>query len=134
MSWLLAKTFVKKAWIWLRTHWQVPFLVIWTAIVWVLTRRNSQAIIDVLDAKKRSYEEQLNALRDNHRDELLERDNLVRQYKETIEKIEIDFRAKEEALTEKQKETVKKIVLDSKGDPDAVRKEIEALFDFIYSK
>ena len=134
MSWLLIRTFLKKAWIWLKTHWQIPFLVIWTMVVWVLTRRNSQAIVDVLNAKKKSYEDQLQLLRDNHRDELLERDNLVEQYREAIEKIETDFREKEKELTEKQKEMVKKIVRDSKGDPGAVWKEIEALFDLTYSK
>jgi len=105
----------------------------WTFLVWALTRRNTQSIVEVLEARKRSYEEQITLLKESHRDELLKRENLLDQYKETLKRTEEEFRKRELELSEKEKEIVKRIVIDSKGDPHAVRKEIEAVFDFDYT-
>ena len=133
MTWLVWKKASLRVWLWLKEHWQVPFLVAWTLLVWVLTRRNTQSIVDVLEARKKSYEEQLRLLETTHRDELLKRDGLLDQYRATLKKTEQEFKKREMDLSEKEKEIVKKIVIESKGDPDAVKKEIEAMFSFDYA-
>ena len=122
----------KKAWVWLKAHWQIPFLLMWTIIVWILTRRNSDAIIEVLEARKKSYEAQIKVLNETHTDELLKRDKLLDQYNATVEKIKRDFEIGTLELTKKQEEKIKKFVIDSKGNPDEIRKKIENAFGFTY--
>jgi len=124
---------LKEAWAWLKAHWQVPFLLVWTIVVWVLTRRNSDAIIEVLEAKKKSYEDQIKVLNETHTDELLKRDKLLDQYNETIRKIESEWKLGKLKISKEQQEDIKKFVLDSKGNPDEIRKKIEDTFGFTYT-
>jgi len=132
MTWIATKLFFRRSWIWLKEHWQVPFLIFWSIVVWVMSRRNSDAIIEVLEAKKESYKRQIIELNRIHRSEILKRNNLLNEYERVVEKIEEEFSKREEELEEEQKETIKKIIIDSKGDPDAVKKEVENLFNFTF--
>ena len=132
MSWIAFKVGAAKFWLWLKEHWQVPFLVVWTVIVYILTRRNSDAAIEVLNAKRDSYDKQIKELNIRHKNEIIERDKLIKQYHEAIRKIEIKYKEKEKLLSNKEKKRVKEIVRKSKGEPDVIRKEIEKSFGFTY--
>ena len=132
MEWIAFKAIVSKGWLWLKEHWQIPGLLLWSLIVYFFTRRNSDAIIDVLNAKKDSYEKQINELKKRHNNEIIERDKLIASYHETIAMIEKKYAEKEKQLTDKEKKRVKEIVKKSKGEPDIVRTEIEKSFGFTY--
>ena len=123
---------ITKAWVWLKQNWKVPVLVLWTIIVWIFSRKNAEVALEVLDAKKQSYEKQVAFLKQAHKKELSEKDELVIQYHDTIEKLEKEFSQKEKQLTEKQKQLVKKIVEESKDNPDEVKRKVEDLFGFVY--
>lgn len=120
---------IKLAWIWLRANWKIPLLVVWSIIVWALSRRNAEAALDVLAAKKESYDKQIVTLKENHKKELTKRDLLVKQYHETIRDLEKKYEQKSAILTKKEKEKVKQVVEEMEGDSDAVQKRIEELFD-----
>lgn len=94
----------------------------------MLSRKNAQAALDVLSAKKESYDKQIVALKENHKKELSERDKLIKQYHDTIEELEIKYANKNIALTEAKKQRVKKIIEETHGDTDAVKEKIEKLF------
>ena len=121
-----------KAWVWLKQNWKVPALVLWTIIVWIFSRKNAEVALEVLDAKKQSYEKQVAFLKQAHKKELSEKDKLVIEYHDTIEKLEKQFSEKEEELTEKKKQLVKKIIEESKDNPDEVKRKVEDLFGFTY--
>lgn len=132
MKWLAIKTAVCKSWVWLKEHWQFPLLLVWTVLVFVFSRRNSEAMLEVLEAKKESYKRQISILNESHKTEILKRDQLIEKYHQTLEKIEEEYRKKSKELSIKQKNTIKEIVINSKGDPDAVKAEIENIFNFTY--
>ena len=121
---------IKLAWIWLKENWKVPFLVVWSIIIWALSRKNAEAALDVLEAKKESYDKQIIFLKENHNKELTKRDLLIKQYHETIKDLEEKYAQKNAILTKKNKEKVKQVVEEMEGDPDAVQKKIEELFNF----
>tara|TARA_B100000424_G_C22801868_1_gene430049 strand:- start:64 stop:450 length:387 start_codon:yes stop_codon:yes gene_type:complete len=123
---------ITKAWVWLKQNWKVPVLVLWTIIVWIFSRKNAEVALEVLDAKKQSYEKQVAFLKQAHKKELSEKDKLVIEYHDTIEKLEKQFSEKEEELTEKKKQLVKKIIEESKDNPDEVKRKVEDLFGFTY--
>ena len=131
MKWLAIKTAVCKSWLWLKEHWQFPLLLLWTIFVFVFSRRNSEAMLEVMEAKKDSYKKQITILNEKHATEILKRDQLIDEYHATVERIEEDFRRKSKELTIKQKNTIKDIIINSKGDPDAVKAEIENVFNLI---
>ena len=130
VQWIAFKKAVSTSWLWLKTHWQIPFIVAWSMMVYFMSRRNSDDIIDVLNAKKDSYEKQLNELKKRHNDEIIERDKLIKRYHEAVSLIEKKYAEKEKEMTLKEKKRVKQIVSESKGDPDVIKEEIEKSFGF----
>ena len=132
MSWLIFKTSLSKIWIWIKEHWQIPFLFAWSILVWVIARRNSDAIIETLEARKESYKKQIQVLRDSHNMEILKREGLIKQYEEALEKVEKNFAEKEKELSDKHKADIKEAIILSKGNPDEIRKRIEKEFGIKY--
>ncbi len=127
------KLFFKKLFLWLKEYWQIPFLIIWSIIIYTLTRRNSDAIIDVLNAKKESYEEQISELKKIHTNELLQRDGLLEDYKRSLKQVQEKFDESTREIEEREKQAIKEIIINSKGNPDAVKKQIENLFDISFT-
>ncbi len=99
-------------------------------LIYFFSRRNSDAIIEVLNARKNSYEKQLNELKKRHNNEIIERDRLIKRYHDAVSLIEKKYAEKEKELSLKEKKRVKQIVSDSKGNPDVIKKEIEKSFGF----
>jgi len=130
MEWILFKKSLKESWLWIKTHWQIPFIVVWTIAVWALSRGNAKAAKDVLDAKKKSYEKQIEALKTAHTLEIRKREELHLKYKETLDTIEKDFKLKEEELSTIKKKKIKQIIKNSKDNPHEINKKIEDLFGF----
>ena len=132
MTWIVFKASLGKFWLWLKEHWQLPFLLVWTLVVYILTRRNTDALLEVVEAKRDSYRKQLEVLRASHNDEILKREKLSEKYEETLEKIEENFEKREAELTDLQKNDIKEVVIKSKGNPDEIRKKIEEEFGFSF--
>ena len=130
VEWIAFKKAASTCWLWLKNHWQIPFIIAWSMLVYFISRRNSDAIIEVLNARKDSYEKQLNDLKKRHNNEIIERDKLIKRYHDAVSLIEKKYAEKEKELSLKEKKRVKQIVSDSKGNPDVIKKEIEKSFGF----
>lgn len=128
MSWLATKLFFKRIWSFLKEHWQIPFMVVWTVITVVLSRRNTSALKDVIDAKQKSHKKEVETLKRLHKDEVLKLKNLQEEYVRTIEQLEQKFKEQDQELSEKHAEDVKEIVIKSKGNPEAIKRKIEDEF------
>ena len=133
VEWIAFKKAASTCWLWLKNHWQIPFIIAWSMLVYFVSRRNSDAIIEVLNARKDSYEKQLNDLKKRHNDEIIERDRLIKRYHEAVSLVEKKYAEKEKELSLREKKRVKQIVSESKGNPDVIKKEIEKSlgFDFV---
>tara|TARA_Y100000114_G_scaffold157091_1_gene187038 strand:+ start:4986 stop:5411 length:426 start_codon:yes stop_codon:yes gene_type:complete len=128
VSWLATKLFFKRAWSFLKEHWQIPFMLLWTIVTVVLSRRNSEALKDVISAKKESHKKQVDTLKKLHKDEVLKLKNLQQEYIQTIEQLEKRFSEQEQELSEKHIEDVKEIVIKSKGNSEEIKRKIENEF------
>ena len=132
MSWLVVKKTLKSSWLWLKTYWHVPLLIIWSIVVYVLSKRNTDALVEVMEARKESYEKQINELKTRHNNEIIERDRLINQYHETVSAIEKKYEEQKKKLKAKEKKKIKEIVKKSKGEPDVIKAEIEKSFGFVF--
>lgn len=130
MQWILFKKGLKTSWIWLKTHWYIPFIATWTIVVWIVSRGNVKAVTEVLEAKKRSYEKQIEALKSAHVVEIKKREELHLKYKKALDTIEKEFKLKEEELSVMKKKKIKQIIKNSKENPHEINKKIEDLFGF----
>ena len=132
MSLLAVKNIFSKIYIFMKEYWQIPFLITWSVIVWVFARRNTQAIVDVMEAKKESYNKQIEVLRWSHNEEILKRDGLIKRYEEELSKLRSHFEREEEELTEKHKSDLKKVVVETRKTPEKIKERIEKEFGFKY--
>ena len=132
MTWILFKSSATKAWLWLKQHWQIPFLAAWTIAVYILTKRNTDAMLEVMEAKRDSYKKQLEVLRKSHNDEIIKRNNLSKKYEEALEELEKQYEIEKRKLTESQKNDIKEVVIKSKGNSDEIKKKIQEEFGFVF--
>ena len=103
-------------------------MVAWTIITVILSRRNTDALKDVIDAKQKSHKQEVETLKKIHKDEVLKMKNLQDEYVRTIQQLEKRFEEQNQKLSEKHVEDVKEIVIKSKGNPEAIKKKIENEF------
>ena len=128
MTWILFKSYFKKSWLWLKEHWQLPFLLVWSIGIYILTRRNTDALLEVMEAKKESYRKQVEVLRSTHNDEILKRDMLTEEYDSTLKKVKEVYDSEDAKLSEKHKNEIKEVIIKSKGDPSEIKRRIEKEF------
>ena len=129
MTWLVTKAFFKRAWLFLKENWQIPFLLVWTLVTVLLTRRNTDALLQVIEVKQDSHKKQLEALRKSHRAEELKLQGSQDQYLQTIEDLSEKFKKQDRQLSQKHVEDVKEIVIKSRGNPEEIKRKIENDFN-----
>ena len=134
MNALAIKALFSKFWVWIKNYWYFPAIILWSIIVYLFSRRNTDAIIEVLNTKKDSYKKQVEAINRLHKDEILKRENLIREYESTISALDEAFREKQKKLTELQKEKVKDVIIKTRKKPDEIIKRIEEEFGIKYVK
>lgn len=123
---------IKKAWTWLKEHWQVPAILLYTVVMAVFFRRNTAALKETLEIKKESYDRQIQTLRSLHKEEILKRDGLIERYQDIVAQLEEDFRKNNKILEKEHKEEIKRVVIESKKSPEETKKRIQNMFGFEY--
>ena len=134
MTWLLFKTWTSKSWSWLKHNWKIPLLVVWSVMVYIFSRRNTEALKQVLELNKKSHREEIEAINRAHKDEIIKLRNLQLKYRDTISKLEKEFDIQNKELSEKHIEDVKEIVIKSKGNPNEIIRKIEDDFGIKFKK
>ena len=121
---------LKLAWIFVKKHWKVFAMAIWSIGIFIFARKNNQAAIETMEARKKSYESQIQALQDARNVEIQKREELALKYRETLAKIEEKYTIKEEELSRKEKKKVKEIIKKAESSPDEISNKLEDLFGF----
>ena len=119
---------MEKSYTWLKHNWKIPFIIIYTFAVYALSRRNTDALKDVMESQKEAHKNELKVLSDTHNDQILKLKGLQKQYEDTIFELQDRFKKEEKDLTEKQTKEIKKIVIKSKGNPEEIKRKIENEF------
>ena len=93
MKWLVFKKTVKKIWIWTKTHWYLPILLlsfIVALLVWAIARNGAlmATLFEVWESSRASYDEQLAVLESGHKEEMEKRDTIIKEYNENMKKNE----------------------------------------------
>ena len=121
---------IKLAWIFVKKHWKVFVMAAWSIGIFIFARKNNQAAIETMEARKKSYESQIQALQDARNIEIQKREELTLKYKETLAKIEDKYSIKKEELSRKEKKKVKEIIKKAENKPDEINNKLEKLFGF----
>lgn len=130
IQWVAFKTFLKKAWVWLKHYWYVPVMLVIGIVAWCAGRRDTAGILKMFEESKASYQKEIAVLKDAHSAEIQKRDELLKKHNETLKKIEEEYKIKLSDLDNQQKKEIDKIVEEHKDDPEGLAKRVSDVFDF----
>ena len=130
MSWVAFKFLVKKSWVWLKTYWYFPVVLIYTYALWIIFRKDAAAAIGVLEIRSDSYKKQIDVINESHEAEIKEKEELNKVFNETIEKVEVELEKKNEILDKKKKKRIKEIVEKHSGEPKVLAHLVKEAFGF----
>ena len=116
-------SFVKK-------HWKVLLIILLAIVVYGKMRVDYSSLLSTFETSKESHQEQIEKINDIHEQELLARDELVRNYASRLVEVELKFVEDKEALVSSYKEK-REIYINTFGK-DGLRDEIESYFGIKY--
>ena len=131
LTWLATKASLKKIWVWLKHNWYVPAVVIYTLILWIFFRRKDKAF-NVLKIRSKSYEKQINAINEIHKEEIEKRDAIIEKYKNVLEAIEKDYTEKKKELEANKMKEIKELVEENIDNPGNLAKLISERYGITY--
>ena len=120
--------FFKKAWVWLKTHWYFPLLLIALGCVWGLSRARTNKIIKMFELSKESYKKQIETINKTHEEELKKREKLYSAYINTLRNLEKEHKINLESLEEEKKLKLDEMVKKYEGSPEDLAEELKRLF------
>jgi len=116
-------SFVKK-------HWKVLLIILLAIVVYGKMRVDYSSLLETFEVTKESHQEQMEKINDIHDQELLARDELVRNYAARLIEVELKFVEDKESLVASYKER-KEIYINAFGK-DGLKNEIENYFGIEY--
>ena len=131
LTWLATKTFLLKAWAWIKTHWYVPVLFITAALLTILTRGNAVGpILELMDKNRKNYENRVKVLEENRESEIRRSEEVRTTFNETIRQIERQHNESSSSLDRKKRQRVKELVENFHQDPRSLSEALEREFGF----
>ena len=130
--WVIIKTFLKKAWVWIKKYWQLPVLAVYTFILWIFFRDKAQKAVEVYLSSRQSYEDQIEVINNAHKEEIQKRDRILEEYTKVLEAIEGEYTLSRKNLDDKKKKEVKELVKKHLDDPKELAKLISEEYGFQY--
>jgi len=85
---IIAKTYLKKVYAWLKNHWYMPALLLTACGIWFFYRQKATAIFDSLLASRESHKKEVEELSRIQKEEISKRDTNMKRYLRTSEEVE----------------------------------------------
>ena len=119
---------LKKVWVFLKTHWYIPLLI----IVGIIVKSKSDALKDIIDAQKKSYDKQTEAIRDAEIEKKNLKEKVEKEYEQAVSDIKLIHKLKKQELAEEKEEEIKKIIKKNYNKPEKITKELSDAFGVKY--
>jgi Na+-transporting NADH:ubiquinone oxidoreductase subunit NqrC len=119
---------LKKIWIFLKTHWYIPVLI----IVGLILKNKSDSLLKVIDAQKKTYEKEKEAILDAEIEKKKMTEKVEKEYQETVEKIKILHKVQRKELSEEKEKEIKKIIKKNYNKPESITKELGEMFGIVH--
>tara|TARA_Y100001973_G_C5194268_1_gene333111 strand:+ start:1448 stop:1849 length:402 start_codon:yes stop_codon:yes gene_type:complete len=120
--------FLKKAWVWLKTHWYLPILLVLLAITYFSGRARVNKVLKMFEASKESYEKQIKVINETHEQELKKQEELYNTYLNTMKKLEKEHSTNLDSLDKEKKKKLDEMVKKYKGTPKELEQELGSMF------
>ena len=132
MNWLAAKVFLKKAWVFIKSYWQVPALLVYTLFLVYFFRQDTESVMKVMKSSTKRYEEEINAIKDSHENEIRKRDEITRKYSNVLSAIEKKYEEDKLELNRQKKKKLLDLIEKYYDDNSSLAREISEKFGVEY--
>jgi Na+-transporting NADH:ubiquinone oxidoreductase subunit NqrC len=119
---------LKKLWVFFKTHWYIPLLI----IVGVVVKSKSDVLKGIIDAQKKSYDKQTEAIRDAEIEKKNLKEKVDKEYEQAVSDIKLIHKLKKQELAEEKEEEIKKIIKKNYNKPEKITKELSDAFGVKY--
>jgi len=126
--WLVIKVWTSKAWAFIKKYWQIFVGLVYTISVWMYFKAQTDKVKEVLKVKEDSHRKEIDTLNVNHAEDIALRDDALEKYHQIITKIEKEYEAKKEELSDKKRAEVKKLVAENSENPSNLSKLLSERF------
>jgi len=130
LTWLRAKYYLKKSWIWIKSHWELVLGAVLVIFVYVTQRAKATSMSKVLKNSRKLHEEEVNALHEIHEKEKADLKKAEDRMIETMKKVEEEYEKSNQELDEKKKKEIESLVKKNKKDPDEITRRLSELTGF----
>lgn len=120
--------FLKKAWVWLKTHWYLPVLLVLLFLTHFSGRARVNKVLKMFEASKQSYEKQIGVINQSHKQELEKQEQLYNTYLNTMKKLQKEHNINLDSLEKDKRVELNKMVKKYKGTPEELAKELSEIF------
>ena len=134
LSWLSAKMALKKAWVWSKHHWKIIAIAVWTVLIWIVSRKNSRDMMNVLETTRKGYEDEIAAINKTHNEEQRRKSEALEEYHRVIESIENQHKEARDELTLEKRARIKELVDSYKDDKEGFNRALSEEFGFQHVK
>jgi Na+-transporting NADH:ubiquinone oxidoreductase subunit NqrC len=115
---------MKKIWIFLKTHWYIPLLL----IAGVVLKSKSDSILKIIDAQKETYEKEKEAILDAEIEKKKMTAEVEKEYEKTVAKFKVLHKVQRKELTEDKEKEIKKIIKKNYNKPEKITSELSDMF------
>jgi len=121
---------LKKVWLWLKTYWYIPVIVVLGIAILAATGGNNKWLFDILQKTRDSHNQERESLENAHVEEIRQRDEALKKYHRNIDKIEKDYKKKVGDLESEKRHEIKEMVKRHQGDSTGLTKEVAERYGF----
>ena len=93
-------TFLKKVWVFLKTHWYIPVVL----IAGLLLKSKSDNLLKVIDAQKKSYDKQKDAIENAEKEKEESKQRIEKEFEKATQKVEAEYAKMNKEVSKRKRE------------------------------
>jgi len=130
LTWLKTKYYLKKSWVWIKSHWELVLGATLVVFVYITQRAKASSMSKVLENSRKLHEEEMNSLREIHEREKEDLKKAEARMIEAMRLVEQEYEKSNKELDSKKKKEIESLVRKNKKDPDEITKRLSEITGF----
>ena len=122
--------FLSSVWNFLKKYWWIFLL----GGVFLYFRHQNSSLEDIIKVKTETYDKQIQVIQEIHKQEIEQRENLIKEYQAKLEEIEKNYQEQTILLEQEKRKKIKVIVMNFQTNPEKVIKQVEKTYGLRFIK
>ena len=123
-----------KTWVWIKHHWKIVAISVWTLFVWLMSRKNADMYKKILKNTIDNYKKEIEVLQNSNEKEQEEKQEAIRLRNESLARLEKEYEGREDKLSFEKRARYLELLEALSQEPEMVNKAIEEEFGFKYEE